>query len=185
MVDMENDLIAKCKKGDLNSLETLISNYSNKVYNILLRILGNEEDAKDVSQEVFIKVYKKITTFNGQSQFSTWLYRVAVNSARDLIKKRKVNMKHEDKNVDETKIARLDSDPSLIYESKEKSYMVLKGINLLNNEQREIIVLRDIQGFSYDEISVILGISIGTVKSRLNRSRLRLRDILMPKVDAL
>lgn len=179
MVDIETDLIDKCKKGDLNSFEVLINTYSSIVYNILFRILGNEEDAKDVSQEVFIKVYKKLSTFKGQSKFSTWLYRITVNSAKDFIKKRKDVVM-----VDNYEAIEREFTPTNDYHKKDDSMMINQGLRRLKDELREIIVLKDIQGFSYEEISGILDINIGTVKSRLNRARLKLREHLLDLADS-
>lgn len=179
MDNFESQLISKCKNGDIQSFEILIDSYSKQVFNILYRMLGNEEDAKDVSQEVFIKVYKKIGSFHGKSKFSTWLYRITVNSGKDHIKRKKVDLP-----IDEFQNTKLESEPrkgsnpEAAFDETERSEIILKALMKLNEEHRVLILLRDIQGFSYEDIGKILKINIGTVKSRLNRGRIRLKDLL-------
>lgn len=173
MVDIDNNVIVKCKKRDLKSFEILINTYSRTVYNILYRMLGNEEDAKDISQEVFMKIYDKIHTFNMQSKFSTWLYRITVNCGKDFLKKRK------DITVDNYKAIENQASIKNDYNDKDNKIVLEEGLRLLKDDLREIIILKDIQGFSYEEISDILNVKMGTVKSRLNRARLSLRSSLI------
>lgn len=179
-MDDLDDLMVKCKQGDLNSFEILIKSYSKQVYNILLRILGNQEDAKDVSQEVFIKVYRKINTFQGESEFFTWLYRITLNAAKDFTKKKKVHLSVNELNDSGHELPQdKGSNPEAVFVKVERKDAILKALMEIKEDQREIIVLRDIQGLSYEEISNILGIELGTVKSRINRARTRLREILI------
>ncbi len=181
----EKDIIEKCKLGDNDAFEILIKNYDKKVYNMIYRIIGNKEDAFDLTQEVFIKVYKSIRNFRGDSSFSTWLYRLATNTCFDE-NRRKQNKKTYslDKPI-ETELGQLKRDfpddintPDEILIKKEMQNLVQKAISMLPEEQRVMIVLRDIQGFSYKEISETLQCSMGTVKSRINRGRLALKNIL-------
>lgn len=179
MDDLEVKLLDKCMRGDLNSFEILIQTYSKQVYNILYRILGNEEDAKDVSQEVFIKVYKKLHTFHGKSEFFTWLYQITINSAKDFIKRKKVLLSVDDLSDAGHELSdKKGGNPEESFMEVETKDAILKALLELKDEQRVIIVLRDIQGLSYEEISKVLEIGIGTVKSRINRSRMKLRQIL-------
>ncbi|MFZ7120897.1 MAG: RNA polymerase sigma factor [Eubacteriaceae bacterium] len=180
---MDSNLIKKCKNGDISSFEILVNEYSRKVYNIVFRIIGNEEDTKDISQEVFIKIYKKIKTFKEQSELSTWIYRIAVNCAKDHLKKRKENIFVHDFNQSQNNMLSNEDIPEDNVESKENTEILINALDRLKQEQREIIVLKDIQDFTYEEISKILKISLGTVKSRLSRSRVRLRSILLEMDD--
>ncbi|MPW24584.1 sigma-70 family RNA polymerase sigma factor [Alkalibaculum sp. M08DMB] len=177
---IELELLAKCIQGDLDAFGVLINKYSIQVYNTLHRILGNEEDAQDVSQEVFIKIYKNMHTFKGKSEFSTWLYRITINCAKDFNKKKKIDLLIDDtKDIEQEFSYEKSSNPEAAIEEVEKRELVLKELMKLKKNQRMIIVLRDIQGLSYEEISKVLSISIGTVKSRINRARIQLRQALL------
>jgi len=181
----EKDIIEKCKLGDNNAFEILIKNYDKKVYNMIYRIMGNKEDALDLTQEVFIKVYKGISTFRGDSSFSTWLYRLATNTCFDENRKKKNKKTHSLDKPIETEYGEFKRDlrddtynPDEMLIKKEIQNLVQKAISMLPEEQRVMIVLRDIQGFTYKEISEILQCSMGTVKSRISRGRLALKNIL-------
>lgn len=177
---MEQELISKSKKGDLLAFEILINKYSNQVFNILLRLLGNREDAEDVSQETFVKVYKKLHTYKGKSHFYTWLYRIAINTGKDHLKKKKWEYPLEAFGKNQFSFSQEHSiGPETAVINKEKRELILRALMELNLDQRAIIILRDIQGFSYEEISGILGISIGTVKSRISRTRKILKEKLI------
>ncbi len=177
---LEQELIDKSKRGDLLAFEILINKYSKQVFNILLRILGNRQDAEDVSQEVFVKVYRKLHTYKGNSLFYTWLYRVTINAGKDHLKKKRWEYPLDTLGENRFSFPQSHSsnpEASLIH--KEKNELVLRALMELNPQQREIIVLRNIQGFSYEEISKILKISIGTVKSRISRTRNILKEKLL------
>ncbi len=181
----EKQLIEKAKKGDESSFESLILGCQGKAYNIALRYLKNEEDAMDALQESFIKIFRHLNSFKEDSRFDTWVYRIVVNTCNDMLRKNS-NRKITDSiyKMDDEKETMIDipdttASPEEVFDQKEKSAHIMSCMDQLNQEQKEIIVLRDIQGFSYDEISEILNCSIGTVKSRINRSRLRLREILL------
>lgn len=185
MSDNEALLLKKIKNGDIASFELLISEYQVYAYNIAYRMLGNEEDAKDVTQEALIKVYKSIHKFKENSSFSTWLYRIVMNTCKDELKKRKeatVSLDKEIETNDGTVSREIGDDrlnPSRIVERKEVSHVVQEAINTLSDANRTVIVLRDIQGLSYEEISKVIKEPIGTVKSRINRGRGQLKKILM------
>jgi RNA polymerase sigma factor (sigma-70 family) len=181
----EASLIEKAKSGDEASFEILILNCKTKAYNTALRYMRNEEDAMDALQESLIKVFRHLNQFKADCKFDTWVYRIVVNTCNDILRK---NRQH--KNTDSLyrmreegeviiEIADTAPTPSEILDSKETTGSVLNCLNRMAIQQREVIILRDIQGFSYEEISEILGCSIGTVKSRINRARLRLREKIM------
>jgi len=185
--DNEALLLKKIKNGDIASFELLISNYQVYAYNVAYRMLGNEEDAKDITQEALIKVYKSIHKFKETSSFSTWLYRIVMNTCKDELKKRKEATISLDKEIqtDDGSMSMEIGDerlnPSRIVERNEVSHVVQEAINTLPDANRMVIVLRDIQGMSYEEISQVIKEPIGTVKSRINRGRGQLKKILMEK----
>ena len=188
--DLDSALIKKCKSGDVEAFEHLINTYQKKAYNIALRIMANEEDAKDMAQEAFIRIYKSIMNFREESSFSTWIYRIVTNVCLDEVRKRKnrgtISI-DAGINIDgsETKYE-LSCDketPEDIYEKTEKKEIILETINELSEEYKSAIVLRDIEGFSYEEIATIMDCSIGTVKSRINRARNILKDKLRNRLE--
>ncbi|WP_244272759.1 RNA polymerase sigma factor [Natronincola peptidivorans] len=178
----EKLLIVKAKNGDIESFELLISAYQKRAFNIAYRVLGNIEDANDVTQEALIKVYKSIHNFKGNSSFSTWLYSIVNNACIDFIRKnKKVKLLYIDKQEEDGYQKEIPDEintPECLFEKNEVKRMIHDAINQLNYEQRTIIVLRDIQGFSYQEIGEILNISEGTVKSRINRARNNLKILI-------
>ncbi len=184
MSDNEALLLKKIKDGDIASFELLISDYQVYAYNVAYRMLGNEEDAKDITQEALIKVYKSIHKFKETSSFSTWLYRIVMNTCKDELKKRKEATISLDKEIqtDDGSMSMEIGDerlnPSRIVERNEVSHVVQEAINTLPDANRMVIVLRDIQGMSYEEISQVIKEPIGTVKSRINRGRGQLKKIL-------
>lgn len=185
MNDIERLLVKRSKNGDIEAFEQLIFDYQKKAYNIALRIMGNQEDAKDMCQEAFIRIYKSIEGFKEQSSFSTWMYRIITNVCLDEIRKKKRNDTVSMDNTFETQDGELhfetaseDDTPEEAFMRTEKKRAIIRAINELNEEYKTAIVLRDIQGFSYEEIANILCCSIGTVKSRINRGRNILKDKL-------
>ncbi|AOY76707.1 ECF RNA polymerase sigma factor SigW [Clostridium formicaceticum] len=183
MQHQEDVLIEKAKKGDVESFELLIGAYQKKAFNIAYRILGNLEDANDMTQEALVKVYRSIHNFKGNSSFSTWLYSIVNNVCIDFIRKnKKTKLLYIDGQQEEGAYTKELPDemntPECLFEKNEVKKMIHDAINQLNYEQRKIIVLRDIQGFSYQEIAEILDISVGTVKSRINRGRNHLKLLI-------
>lgn len=172
----ERDLILKCQNKDLTAFENLISQYENSIYNLCFYVLKNREDALDASQEACIKVYKSISNFRGNSKISTWIYRITYNTCMDYIKKRKDNcISYEEAAVYEDSKNKVEA----IYEKLELKKLVKKCILKLNEDYRTVIILRDINGLSYQEISEILGLEMGTVKSRISRARDALKNELI------
>lgn len=190
MSDLEKLLIKKSQSGDVESFELLINSYDKRTYNIAYRIMGNEEDAKDMAQEALLRVFKSLKDFKGQAAFSTWLYRIVTNVCLDELRRRK-NEKYV--SIDSTIYTdsgemhmELCSDketPESVYDTVEQRELIKNAIRELNEDYRSVIVLRDIQGFSYGEISEILNCSLGTVKSRISRGRTMLRDKLKASME--
>lgn len=184
--NLEKILTKKAKQGDTTAFEKLIISHERNVYNIAYRMFNNEEDAKDISQEVFMKVYKNLNKFDENSKFSTWLHRITVNTCIDELRKRKgkeTNSIDESMSVDEGNIkkqyADTTSSPEQILIAKEDINNLKKFIYSLSENHKTLIILRDIQGLSYSEIAEITNNSLGTVKSRLARARIQLRNILI------
>ena len=180
------DIIKRCKNGDREAFNILITEYQSKIINIAYGIMGDKEDAYDAAQETFVKIYKSIGTFQGKSSFDTWIYRVTTNMCMDLLRKKSrtiVSVSIDaamDTGEDEVKADIPDSAPTPEeqMESSETVRLVRDAINGLSDEYRQIITLYDIEGFSYDEIVSILNIPSGTVKSRLSRARKALKKVL-------
>ncbi len=188
MKDKEYKLIKKCSKGDLNAFEELIKKHEKKAFNIALKMLKNRDDAMDISQEAFIKVYKSIGSFNFKSSFSTWLYRVVVNTCLDFIKKEKKIVYSIDNPI-QTKDGEIHREiednkniPEDIFEKKLNKQLVHNSIQKLNDIHKTAIILRDIEGFTYKEISEITDCSLGTVKSRIKRGRDYLKHIIVKEM---
>lgn len=182
----EKELLRRSKEGHVASFEELISSHQQKVYNIALRMLTNEQDAFDASQEVFLKVYKNLDKFQENSSFSTWLYRITTNTCLDFIRKHKD--RKNDVSIDaqvefddgetsfQLKDKKVDVEEEVL--KKERRQVLLEAISQLNPEHRKMIVLRELQGMSYQEIAEITGANIGTVKSKINRARISLKNSL-------
>ena len=186
----EKLLITKSKNGDILAFEQLLSLYEKKAYNIAFRMMRNEEDAKDAVQEAFIKVFKSMKSFREESSFSTWLYRIVTNVCLDELRKRKkyasVSLEFEiesDRGTTHIELGKDEVTPEDLYERQEKKELVLDTINSLKEDYKTVVILRDIQGFSYEEIATILSCSLGTIKSRINRARNVLKDKLQAQME--
>jgi RNA polymerase sigma-70 factor (ECF subfamily) len=182
---MDTELVEKIKSGDQRAFEQLVTQYEKTVYSISLRILGNNDTALDASQDVFLKIYRSINTFRAESRLSTWIYRITVNMCMDYIRK---NERHKALSLNqgedgepglEFNIADTNPTPDQHLDICETKEMMRQAIEKLSKDHKAVIVLRDIQGYSYSEIADILSCSEGTVKSRINRARERLRTILV------
>lgn len=185
-------LIEKAKSGDICAFEELILCHEKIVYNIALRTLANAEDAKDISQEVWIKVYKSIQKFDGKSSFSTWVYRITMNTCIDQMRKKKgkeTESLEEELEAQDNKMKKQFSDiapsPEEQCLKKETADEILDALNELSQEHKTMITLRDLEGFSYTEITEITGFSLGTVKSRLSRARGQLKNLLLKRKELI
>ena len=173
---VNSGLIKKAKKGDGQAFGALIQSYERFVYNVVYRITGNPDDAKDVSQEAFIMAFKNFGSYNETWAFSTWLYRIAINTAVDHLRKRKNEISYEDY-INEGKESYSVSVEEKVISNESLKY-ILKAVNTLDEDFKVVIVLKDIEGLDYKEISDIIGCPVGTVKSRLSRARGKLRNII-------
>lgn len=189
MQDYELILVKKSISGDVDAFEELIKDYKKMAYNIALRVLRNKEDAEDISQEALIKVFKNISSFNMKSSFKVWLYRIVMNTCFDFKRKKNIVTYSLDKPLenDESEIMQEIPDntynPDVVIQNELESQMLYESIDSLDDDFRVIIVLRDIQGLSYKDIASVLSCNEGTVKSRLNRARSKLKEIITKKLS--
>jgi RNA polymerase sigma-70 factor (ECF subfamily) len=180
MLTDENATLEKAIRGSVDAFEELITLYEKRIYNIALRMMGNPSDAQDMAQEAIIKAYRPIGSFKGACRFSSWVYRITVNTCLDEIRKRKKRNVALIDMTDGESSGFVDGAPlpEAVVESREGYSGILAAVGGLNEIYRTVIVLRDMQGFSYQDISEMTNCSIGTVKSRINRARNILKSVL-------
>ena len=188
LFDEDSQYVALCNSGDPRAFEVLVRRHQKKMFNIAYRMTGNYDDAADVVQESFLSAYKALKNFRGEAKFSTWLYGIVVNHSRNRTRTTNTREYHEPVSIDgrpSSENEPMPMDPpsgdkptiDLLIE-KEMQEKVQDCINGLEKDHREILVLRDIQGFSYDEITVMLGLPDGTVKSRISQARSAIKESL-------
>lgn len=180
----------KAANGDIDAFERLVRKYEKYVCTTVYSVVRNYDDSLDIAQEVFLKLYHNIGSFKEESSFSSWLYRIAKNSALDFLRKERntrqnISLVTESSDGEEVQMEIADtsdkSSPEASMLQKERNELLYSALNELSDEHKEIILLRDINGYAYEEITGILGIEQGTVKSRLFRARENLRKILSEK----
>ena len=194
-VDEDYKAVTACQKGDVDAFEVLVEKYQKKMLNVAYRMTGDYEEACEIVQEAFLSAYRAIKKFRGDARFATWLYGITVNHTRNRIKQIQSRSRHEIPSLDdpvETENGQLPHDPPSDeipiveqLEKKEIQTKVQECINSLEEDYREILVLRDVQGFSYEEIRDILKIPDGTVKSRLFRARDAMKHCLKRVISDL
>jgi len=176
-------LVARVRRGEIDAFDEIVRRYQHRIVNYVRAMVSKSVEAEDVAQEVFLRAYKSLRTFRGRSAFKTWLYQIATNTARTHGMRR--GKRPEDA------VGTLSGDdpegppPAVSPEDLETRILLRDRIDRalaqLPDEQREILVLRDVEGFEYREIAQMLSIPIGTVKSRIFRARARMRDLLRPE----
>jgi len=183
--EKEQELIGAVRGGNIDAFEELVLEYQTRVYNIALKMTGNADDAYDVSQEVFLKAFKALDGFRGEASFGSWLYRLAANLSVDFIRRqarrRPDRLVYLDDDSDEERPVEIPDftyEPQAALERRELLGAVEEGIKKLPEEQRLVLVMRDVNGLSYAEISEALDMELGTVKSRIFRARARLANFL-------
>ncbi len=181
----EQSLVAMAQRGEVAAFEALIEEYETRIYNLAYRMLGDSEDARDAAQETFLKAYSALGRFRGDASFSTWIYRIARNSCLDAIRMRKRNRTYSlDDPVDtvDGEVPRqMEGDlpaPDEVVLTRERQAVINGALAELSDHHRSVLLLRDIEGFSYEEIAEVLQVRLGTVKSRLYRARTALHDRL-------
>jgi RNA polymerase sigma-70 factor, ECF subfamily len=178
----DHRLIADCLQGRTEAFTKLVRRYQDRLYNAIYRVVDNAEDAQDVVQEAFLNAYQALDSFKGDALFFTWLYRIAFNAAVSLRRKRKVVLRlqvsHGDAPTNEPHDPSALSRPGHSLEQAEDERRVQNALNRLSPEHRAVLVLKDIDGQKYEDMAGILGVPIGTIRSRLHRARLELRQLL-------
>ncbi|MCK7510995.1 MAG: sigma-70 family RNA polymerase sigma factor [Desulfobacterales bacterium] len=177
-----------CQKGDTEAFSVLVERHSRKMLNVAYRMLSDYDEACDITQEAFLAAFRSIKAFKAEAKFSTWLCRIVINCAKNRLKQRQNLSRHESAFLDEATAGQGDcagclaasdeSGPARQLERRELDAEVQKCISALDGDYREVLVMRDIQGFSYEEIREVLQIPDGTVKSRLSRARSAIKDCL-------
>jgi RNA polymerase sigma-70 factor (ECF subfamily) len=188
VTDEDAEIVSFCKKGNADAFEDLVKKYQKKMLNIAYRMIGNYEDACEIVQDAFVSAYKAISHFEGKARFSTWLYTIVINLSRNRLSRLKIQGNREAFSIDDPVLTDngtlhaepASNEPSILerLERRDVQQKVQGCIDSLDTEFKEVLILRDTQGFSYEEISDMLKIPEGTVKSRLFRARDALRDCI-------
>lgn len=181
----EEKLISRAAKGDASAFNELLGAQENRMYAVCLRMCGNHEDAQDCLQEAMLRVYRAISSFKGQSSFSTWVYRVTMNTCLDELRRKKNKQTASLDSLMDAGWSPTDEfdTPERHTLASERQREIRQVIGELPEDMRAAIVLRDIQGFSYEEISQMLDINVGTIKSRISRGREKLREKFQAKAE--
>jgi RNA polymerase sigma-70 factor (ECF subfamily) len=175
----ENYLIKQFNDEDSSTFEWIVLKYQDKIYNLCRYLLGNPQDAEDAAQEVFIKAYRKLKDFRPESSLYTWLYRIGVNTCLDHKRKFRPEPFKDQSQAEDLPSA--EPSPERLYQSKEIGQAIQSALEQLSKKSRAVIVLKEVEGLSYEEIAEVLNTSVGTVKSRISRSREELRQLLGKK----
>jgi len=183
-------LVRQCRQGDSAAMERLILKYQNRIYNVILKICADPDDAAELTQETFVKVIENIDNFQGRSSFYTWAFRIAANLTLNYCQ-RKVRLGFNSLDTEQVRYNSQPSrvlkeflsddsspDPVAVAQNRELCEIAVKSLKKLDDAQRAVVVLRDIEGMTYAQIAKVLDIELGTVRSRLSRGRKKLRQIL-------
>ena len=179
----DNRLITECREGNTAAFGELVSRYQDRLFNTVVRLVDNAEDARDVVQEAFLHAYQSLHSFKGDSLFFTWLYRIAVNTAISMKRKQRPVLRLHASDDDKAALDPLDpaesNRPGHALEMAEEERKVHSALSKLSSEHRAVLVMKDMEGMKYEVMAEVLGVPIGTIRSRLHRARLEIRDILL------
>jgi RNA polymerase sigma-70 factor (ECF subfamily) len=190
LTDEDKELIISFNSGSKRAFDSLVLKYKDSVFNLCYRFLGDYEESDDSAQETFIKVYRSLKKFRFESAFSTWLYRIAVNTCKNKLSSLKYRRNRKMVRLDNgregdphiNKISDTSGSPEKNFEKKEREKLIQKAIDSLPDDFKSVVVLCDIEGLSYEMTARITGYNIGTVKSKLSRARERLREKLRESI---
>jgi RNA polymerase sigma-70 factor (ECF subfamily) len=195
IMDDDSDRVSSCKKGDLAAFEQLVRKYEKRMFNIAFRIVGDYEDTCEIVQDAFVAAYRGISAFRGQAKFSTWLTSITIHYARNRLKQIQGKRRHEQFSLEDPlptadggmtmELQSNDIPAHELLERRDTQSKVKDCINALEADFKEVLVLRDMQDFSYEEIGAILKVPTGTVKSRLFRAREAVKDCLKQAMGEL
>jgi len=177
----DHHLIAACLQGRRSAFGELVFRYQDRLYNTVFRLVGNAEDAQDVVQEAFLHAYQSLAGFKGDSLFFTWIYRIAINTAISLKRKQRLMISidgHESGGSIEPLDSSEYSQPEHALEMAEDERLLQDALSRLSPEHRTVLIMKDIEGQKYETMAEVLEVPIGTIRSRLHRARLELRELL-------
>jgi RNA polymerase sigma-70 factor, ECF subfamily len=179
-VALDVALVERHRCGDLHAFDEVYDRFGDMVYNLALRLSGNREEAADLTQEIFLRIYRHLGGFGGRSTLKTWVFRIAINHCRDRLSRHVPAMQPIDDRYEEGSISIADPGrgPEELAVAADQGRRVMEGLARLPQVFREAVVLRDLEGLSYEEIAEVLGVRVGTVRSRIARGRDQLRDLL-------
>jgi RNA polymerase sigma-70 factor (ECF subfamily) len=190
----EQEVIARCRRGDRSAFQVLVERYERRAYGIAFGMLRNREDAMDAAQDAFVKVFRNIGSFKGDSSFYTWFYRIVKNVCIDHCRKKSraklveydetYRRKDEDPGVMKMSGNTRDMQPGVAFEQAELGKVLNEALSRLTENHRSIILLREVEGLSYEEIAETMDCHLGTVMSRLHHARKNLQKVLRPYLDA-
>ena len=182
----DNSLIEACRSGRTEAFGILVQRYQDRLYPTMLRLTGSVDDALDLLQDAFLKAFEKLDKFQGESSFYTWIYRIAVNLALSGKRRRKISVRFQgggSADVVDPPDDPILSDPTLPLERRERDNLIQAALNSLADDHRAVVVMKEYDGLRYEEIAAILGVPVGTIRSRLHRARLDLRERLQGVVS--
>jgi RNA polymerase sigma-70 factor (ECF subfamily) len=181
----DQGLIDACLAGETEPNGVLVRRYQDRLYPTALRLTGCAEDAQDLLQETFLRAFEKLSRFHGESSFYTWVYRIAVNLALSGRRRRRPSLRLSDgtEGSPGPAVDTRETDPSLPMERAERDRLIQDALSALAADHRAVVVMKEFDGLRYEEIGAILGIPVGTVRSRLHRARCELRERLRSLVD--
>ena len=186
----DRDLVERSTRGDREAFGVLVQRHQDRVFNLAYHVVRNREDALDVAQDAFVKAFSSLSSFKGEASFTTWMHRIVVNLAIDCLRRRRRGepSTYDDRRaVSEEASASLvaPDDPETVLETRQVRRVLGRGIHALPPTHRAVLVLREIEGLSYEEIARAVGCSLGTVMSRLFYARRKLQKVLQPNLDDL
>lgn len=182
----DQELAARARDGDQDAFEQLVRDNEKRIYTLALRMTGSREDALDLAQDAFFQAWKALPTFQGESSFATWLYRLATNLCLDHLRAQKRRTQStgpalslDDEENGPVQVADQQLQPQEAVERSERRRALERGLASLPDHHRQVLIMRELSGLSYQEIAQVLDLDLGTVKSRIARARLSLRKILL------
>jgi RNA polymerase sigma-70 factor, ECF subfamily len=180
-------LINECLAGRSASFGELVLRYQDRLYNAVIRVVDHSDDALDVVQDAFVSAYQSLSTFKGESEFYTWLYRIAFNTAVSLKRRRRLTLSLDAYRDGENSADPIDQNqdlrPGFQLERSEEDAKLLEALSRLSAEHRIVLVLKDIECMKYEEIAATLDVPVGTIRSRIHRARLEMRELLSPTIE--